>query len=180
MHCYFGLSKAELLAKFNTTPFPIQDKKAFLKAANDIASQSQNLEGFQATIKQQSQGIVDQLRQQLDDLAHRVVARSEVGHLDSTNPSVLCLLREPSLKSLTDYFCPTTQTRQISPDTVCHRQQTTVLSSKPSRNRGKRRPASKVQCSGVQKKTTCDRATVSRGTRQSARLIQKNSLGSEQ
>jgi hypothetical protein len=180
MHRYFGLSEADLLAKFNTTQFQVQSKEAFLKVADDVASRSQNLEDFQAAIKRQKQSKVAQLKQNLEDLALLVVARSPVGVLDSKNPRVMRLLCEPSLEGLADCFLvtrPAARDRSTSADAVRHRSRTTVLpTSQRSMHSVKQQPVLKLQYSGVQKKTARDRATISKPVRRSARLNQETSL----
>jgi hypothetical protein len=178
MHTFFGLSEAELIAKYNTTTFPIQSKEKFLRVVEDAALRSQSPEGFEAAIKQQSQSSVDRLKQDLDDLSYRVVARSTVGFLDSTNPSVFYLLREPSLESIASYFLTASsaaQNRKTSPDAVCHQPQTTVLSSsEPSSKPVKRQTVPKIQYSGVQKNNTSIRTTVSKPLRRSPRWTKES------
>jgi hypothetical protein len=175
MHTFFGLSEAELIAKYNTTTFPIQSKEKFLRVVEDAALRSQSPEGFEAAIKQQSQSSVDRLKQDLDDLSYRVVARSTVGFLDSTNPSVFCLLREPSLESIASYFLTASsaaQNRKTSPDAVCHQPQTTA--SEPSSKPVKRQTVPKIQYSGVQKNNTSIRTTVSKPLRRSPRWTKES------
>jgi hypothetical protein len=179
MHPYFGLPVDNLLAKYNSTHFPIQSKETFLERAKYVASQSQNLAGFEAAMEEDTQSVVAQLKESIDDFALLAIARSNVGVIDSKNPVHLRLLLEQSLETLAAYFLAdpsTAQNRGTAPDAACLQPKPTILSPKPSSGHVKRQQPLNIQYSRVQKNTTRNRTITSTQPRRSARLKERKSL----
>jgi hypothetical protein len=171
----FGLSEVNLVAEYNTIPFPIQRTETFLKDAKEVALRSNSRKDFEATLRQQQQSKAAHSKQELEDVSLHVVARSYVGVLDSKNPYVLSLLQDPSLEGLANYFSATARARKTSPDAVCDQSQPTFLPpSKRSKKSVDQRSVLKIRHSGVQKKSAHDSATASKKPRRSARLEKKS------